>query len=400
MNDEPLFELTVYPAHNGDAFLLRLNKTNILIDGGYVDTFNRFIKKDLEEIAAQGESLSYVIVTHIDQDHISGIIKLFESLSENKWIEINNIWHNSYRHISGKKRNNSDQKDHSVSELIQGSYLKEVNEDEKEISGKQGSTLASLLLQGEYRWNAECNEQAISIENLRQVVIDQETTIILLSPNNEKLEKLEKFWRKELRKFGYFKTPEDHLYYDDAFEFILARQREAKRAKPQNVSKGLPKIDNLLQVSFEEDQTAPNGSSIAFIIEHKGKKLLFLGDSHPSLIMQELEYLYPKECFPIKFDLIKVSHHGSWSNTNPEILKIIDSDKFIFSTNGKGHNHPDQETIAQIVARKSNFNRAIYSNYTTASIVNFDHEELEKSFGYKIIKGDGNSRIIINLNDE
>ncbi|MEM6523430.1 MAG: hypothetical protein AAF693_06555 [Bacteroidota bacterium] len=35
-------KLKIYPAQNGDSFLLSINRTHILIDGGYVNTYNNF----------------------------------------------------------------------------------------------------------------------------------------------------------------------------------------------------------------------------------------------------------------------------------------------------------------------------------------------------------------------
>lgn len=41
--------IKMYPAENGDAFLISSDKTNILIDAGYARTFNSHIQQDLEE---------------------------------------------------------------------------------------------------------------------------------------------------------------------------------------------------------------------------------------------------------------------------------------------------------------------------------------------------------------
>lgn len=92
----------MYPAENGDAFLISSDKTNILIDAGYARTFDSYIRQDLEEIASRGACLNLVIVTHIDADHIGGIIRflLFNSHSEtNNIVPVEGIWHNSLRSL-------------------------------------------------------------------------------------------------------------------------------------------------------------------------------------------------------------------------------------------------------------------------------------------------------------
>ena len=72
----------------------------------------------------------------------------------------------------------------------------------------------------------------------------------------------------------------------------------------------------------------------------------------------------------------------------------------MFSTNGKGHNHPDKETIARIIAKETEYTKELYFTYTLEVIKEFKNEELQEKYNYKIIEGDGNSSIIINLMNE
>lgn len=60
--------IQVFPAKNGDSILLKYRgaaNRNILIDGGYVHTFNHYIRKEFEQLSARKEVLDYLIVTHI-----------------------------------------------------------------------------------------------------------------------------------------------------------------------------------------------------------------------------------------------------------------------------------------------------------------------------------------------
>ena len=73
--------LKMYPARNGDAFLIRENlakPTAILIDGGYASTFQEYILLDLTNLAHHGYSLDLVVATHIDTDHIAGLLAFFK----------------------------------------------------------------------------------------------------------------------------------------------------------------------------------------------------------------------------------------------------------------------------------------------------------------------------------
>lgn len=62
-------KVTIFPACNGDSFLLETEASVVLIDGGYVDTYKKNIKPKLLKLKDDGKEL-HVIVTHIDNDHI------------------------------------------------------------------------------------------------------------------------------------------------------------------------------------------------------------------------------------------------------------------------------------------------------------------------------------------
>ena len=91
--------ITFFPANNGDSFFLETASDSILIDGGYVSTYKKYIKPKLLQLKKENRSLNHLIVTHIDNDHISGIIKFIQENTENKIAEVENVWHNSYSHL-------------------------------------------------------------------------------------------------------------------------------------------------------------------------------------------------------------------------------------------------------------------------------------------------------------
>lgn len=394
----PQNTLKIYPALNGDCFLLTIDSIRILIDGGYVNTYHDYLKGDLRAIKKKGGAISHLIVTHIDQDHISGIVKLMEENHNDSIIKIENIWHNSYRHIQGKssfdKPANS-KIDPKIELLKSGSHIRKEQNGESEISAEQGSTLAGILLSQEYSWNEEFNGKAVSIDNNKEVYITDDISIKLLSPDKRKLDKLSKFWKKELRKNGYLEELDDEAYYDDAFEFMIAKDKEYPRGKKKEVSSGKIKIKEILETPFIEDRRAPNGSSIAFILEYGKKKLLFLGDSHPSLIVQQLKELYTD--FPIRFELIKCSHHGSWGNNSPELFDLIDSTKYVFSTNGNRNGHPDYETISHVISRPTANTRTLIFNYPTPTSTAFDVAALKKKYNYDIDVNRTGNQITVEL---
>ena len=383
---QPVY-IRAFPALNGDCILISYTKEqnhHLLIDCGYADTYKNHLKKHLQEMGKRNERLDRFIITHIDSDHINGAVPLLKEAGDH--IQIDQVWHNSYRHIQTEHpaviSANSSAQERIFQQIKNRGYKTENPTGPAEIAAWHGTTVGALLLKGKYSWNTDFNEQAVSIENKQTVAIAEAVNIYLLSPDSKKLQKLEKVWKEELEKLGLDYSKNNEELFDDAFEMMLSWEKEHITPVEKTITASKPGVDELLKTQFKEDTTATNGSSIAFILEIQDKRLLLLGDSHPSLIESSLQKYQPDG--KIYFDLIKVSHHGSYANTSPSLLAKIDSPVYLISTNGQGHGHPDIATIAHIISRPSSFERVIYFNYKTANAEYFNNSEWKKKYNYSI----------------
>lgn len=392
-------QITVFPASNGDSFLVETNDRDvILIDGGYVSTYSKYIKPKLLELSKSNKTLSHLIVTHIDGDHISGIIKFIEENERNKIINIDNIWHNSYSHVKFIEDGLSF-KGKSIDYMPINYLLKDELNDikDKNISAKQGSTLTFLIKKFGYQVNTQFDENSVSIDTKEHVDFEN-FTFKILSPDTEKLLQLKKHWKRELYKRGYSSDENLTDFNEEVFEYILSLEKEKKRlAKKDITAKSSINIDSLVNEVFVEDDTVTNGSSMAFVLEYNDLNLIFLGDAHPSTIVNSLKRHYEEDKFPIRFDLIKISHHGSKNNTSPELLSYIDSENYVISTNGSSHSHPDAVTIARIINRKTEFTRKLYFNYHLDSIAPFKEKALMEKYNYQIIESIPNQPLELTL---
>lgn len=387
-----IFDMTIkiksYPAKNGDCFLINFGETeekkNILIDCGYVDTFKNYLKNDLIKISESGGTIEKLILTHIDADHIQGAIRLLKDNNAKKIITIKDVWHNTYRHLREQNEGELDIKQERIlQQIIRRGYLQNENKrGEQGISAEQGTTVGALLLQGKYSWNSDFNNQAVCVEQQSKVALTSDTSIYLLSPNKQKLEKLKKLWSDELKRYGANFNIGNSQLYDDAFEMLLSWEKEKAKVALKQISTTKETLEELLKTPFNEDDTATNGSSIAFVLQVQNKKMLFLADAHPGLIVHSLNELQKEGT--IIFDLIKVAHHGSYGNISRELLNKIDSERYLISTNGQKNNHPDKETIAHIVTRRADFHRKLYFNYITANSKYFDRKDWMEKYNYSI----------------
>ncbi|OXS75821.1 AVAST type 1 anti-phage system MBL fold metallo-hydrolase Avs1a [Domibacillus enclensis] len=388
--------ISMMPASYGDSFLIsckNLSDTNILIDTGFISTYTNYLKPRLLKMNKAGKSLDLMIITHIDADHISGALKLLQEngfSSDSKIINIKEIWHNSYRHLHKKDLENAEIENEIDKNIIKDinkmGYPTEIiiNKDfKKDIGAKQGSSLAALIKHGGYAWNSSFGGESINIENKNVIDIGKEIRIRLLSPDVDKLNSLEEYWKKELRKLGFKSKLDGKALFDDAFEFLMAYEKTLiPKDFQQNISSSKKEIESLVKEGFIEDNSPTNGSSIAFVLETKNKKILFLADSHPSIITKELKKIYGNNL--IWFDAIKISHHGSKGNTSPELLEIIDSNNFFISTNGMKFNHPDLVTLSRIIYRKTDRTRNIIFNFDTAVSDYLNQKVLAEKYNYKV----------------
>src|SRR5687767_12062628 len=95
----------MYPARNGDAFLVTAEDDvpiAVLVDGGYHSTVREHVIPDLRDLAGRGREIDLAVATHVDADHVSGLLRLFEAnghASAPQVIRIREVWHNSLRSI-------------------------------------------------------------------------------------------------------------------------------------------------------------------------------------------------------------------------------------------------------------------------------------------------------------
>lgn len=318
-------------AFKGDSILLSFIDSenierNILIDGGTGSTYfeNKSRKKGelytiIELIKSENKRIDLLILTHIDDDHIGGILRWIAK-DQDAFKLIDKVWFNSGKSIA--------------------EYLESLVNEELELtldifkdrltSVKQAKTFEDYLLENNI-WDRKIILKELSCEK-------NGLKIQILSPSVKKLEKLLNEFRKP--KHSYFTSGEEQDWGIPLSDFIIEESSE--------------------EYKFDEDDSVPNGSSIAFILTFNEKNYVFLGDSHSTDIIESLKVNYSKEN-PLIAELLKLSHHGSCRNTNKELLEIIKTDNYIVSSDGTSDNLPNKRTFARIV--NENPNATIHFNY-------------------------------------
>lgn len=360
-----MFRLKMYPAKNGDSFLVNADGTYILIDAGFPSTYQDFIATDLAQLARAGGRLDLVVCTHIDTDHIGGLLEFFSlnGTPDKRGIKVDAVWHNSLRSLPPPAALPDGLHDRMVLEAVRRrGFQGVVTLSPNPISARQGSSLAKLLRQYGYTWNSGAGTSCIS-EGGSPVSLPNNVSVQVIGPTAARLEELRDLWLREVRKLGYKGSSQPSDLVDDAYEVWCATVPLpfVPRASPiaANSSRRLAEV-------YTPDASISNGSSIALLIFTENTRLLFLGDAWAEDVVDRLKALQATAS-PLIFDAIKVSHHGSLHNTSEELLSIADSPCFLISSDGSRHGHPDFEVLAEIVDRPAPFKRHLFFNYETAA---------------------------------
>jgi beta-lactamase superfamily II metal-dependent hydrolase len=336
-----MLKLEVLPAGHGDCLWIEYGDSAspkfVLIDGGAKGTYKRALKSKLAE---HGREIELVVVTHVDGDHITGILDLLTD--ETSGFHAKDIWFNGYRHLP--------------------------DESPTTLGPVQGEKLTGFLVKPQARWNAAVAGGVLAVSangGLPRMELDGGLVLTLLSPTLGSLAALKPKWEKEVVKAG--------------LDPGAARPEEAASEEFALLDATPPDVAALARSPFTEDDSEANGSSIALLLEFEQQRLLLAGDAHP----QDLKVAIDRLRGPGKFALsaCKLPHHGSKGNVSRQFLETLDCKKYIFSTNGSHFQHPDREAVARVIMFGGN-DPVLAFNYRSAYTTIWDTKTLKEKYKY------------------
>ncbi len=330
-----MLRIELLPAEYGDALWIEYGAKaaprRLIVDCGTPGVFKSALAQRIAALPEGKRNFELFVVTHIDADHIGGAVRFLRARKKLK-VELKDVWFNGYKHLNDQ------------------------------LGAEMGEELSTELKSQDLPWNKAFEGRAVRVPEdgaLPTVKLDGGLKLTLLSPYAKQLEELEPVWEKECRKAGLVPgQPIESSEGEDEASDIL----------------GGIDIDDLAESAFEPDPAKPNGSSIAFLLEYDGRRVLFGADAHAPVLLQSLARLPGAK--PLKLDAFKVSHHGSRKNLNRELVEALRCPNYLISSNGKKFSHPSQEAIARIIAygRKP----TIHFNYTTKFTEIWNDKALKK----------------------
>lgn len=373
---------------NDDSF-------HIMIDcGALSDEIKQFIIHNL------GLRLDLIIATHLDGDHIDGITAILND-NDLKNLVVGKILYN----CCFMPYDNTDNITFPRPIQYRINSLPSAYPDtaRSKISASTSVSLANRILSDE-SMKSVWNHTPITNQTdpIPLGIKGKWGKLVFLSPTVQDLQNLDGLFKTKFAGFTGIKFPE-HPFgnIQETYELLLKIEEKKKRifkgkwigAKQATISK--EEFENAFNVIVNESSLSiPNQASMAFYWECNYRKVLFLGDSMAKTVKESLSRHFDGQ---IKFDAVKISHHGSKYNTTSELMTKIDAPVF-YLTGGYSSEEdcPTMETIAKIAIRDTDedskrYIRYNYKNQTISRLISHANKRLRELYHFEMI--DDNSEL-------
>lgn len=300
------------PAAQGDCLWIEYGDPvrRVLVDGGPYNTYRHLYDK-IRSLPKGERHFELLIVTHVDADHIEGILRLLQESSLG--VSFGDVWFNGATQLNA--------------EFGAPDQLDE----------REGEYLQALLTFSGQRWNNAFGGKPIYVPEhgeLPTAKLDGDATLTVLSPTATQLRALLQRWVKVIAGERY-RTGDTAK----ALEALEEKQRLQALQAPDMLGGDSVEADD----PPGGDRAVANGSSIAVIFEHDGHRLLLTGDAYASVLTASLKRVDNGR--PVELALFKLPHHGSIRNITDDMIRAVICQQFAVSTNGSYFHHPNIRAI-------------------------------------------------------
>jgi len=347
-----VFRVAALPAREGDCLVLSWGPaedqlSHMVVDAGHAETAPLLLNY-LSDAGVR--HIELIVVTHVDADHIEGMLDFLPAAR--KVFQIGDVWFNGYRHLR---------------DGLEG------------FGPVQGELLTMSI--SDLPWNRAAGGRAIRAADdgsPRLIATLAGLGITVISPDEAKLKAMVPTWEADVRAAG--------------LEPGRVRVETKVPAGLEALGAG---IDVLAATRTGKDTARANGTSIAFIAEYDGMRVLLGADAHPGILERGLRSLSGDGKLPI--DLVKVPHHGSQNNVSRELLQRMDCRRFLISTDGTKFKHPDPIALARIIASQRD-GVELFFNYRQPRALEWA-ENPEAGRRYRCVFPDSGMPLVIDVRD-
>jgi beta-lactamase superfamily II metal-dependent hydrolase len=339
-----VFSLEVLQAEQGDCLLIHFGPADapqtVLVDGGpagltYPDVLEPRLRRLAQRRGAPVE-LPLVVCSHIDDDHIGGVLDLVQAVAAKQTsTTIGSLWHNRPLELVREQKPARFaavlRERREVERLAPATHTGAAGPLATERDAKFGLVVGSVR-QGDDLYAAAKAARIRINRGFRTLVAAPtpgkgyakrkvgELELTVIGPDTARIDALRKLWQEETR----------HLDHPALLE------RSASIAAV---------------VAGETDESVTNLSSIVFVVGYAGRTMLLTGDARGDYIVEGLERAGFLQSGLAKLDVAKLQHHGSARNTDRDFFSKVHADHYVISANGK-YGNPDPATFDALVAAR------------------------------------------------
>jgi len=363
------FSLDIRRARKGDCLLLhagtKASPFLVLIDGGPASVYKPHLRPRLAAIKAARKlddqkplPIDLLMVSHVDDDHIRGILDFMRELTAAvgaPFARISSLWHNTFDDVIG---NTPSELTAAVSTQFGAASLAgelpddatiDADEDEEVVvstlkvlaSIEQGHRLRDDAKRLHVDLNTEFDGKLI-IANPTPVDMGDDLTFLVAGPMQPEVIKLQQ-------------------KHDE----WLKQQQDKKKSSDEALSAYV-------------DKSVPNLSSLVVLASCGGKRMLLTGDARGDKILDGLQSvgaLQPGK--RMHLEILKVPHHGSSNNVERDFYERLTADRYVFSGNGE-HGNPERESLEMLLDARGSDAFEIHLTYPVAEIDAARKQEHEK----------------------
>jgi beta-lactamase superfamily II metal-dependent hydrolase len=355
-----MFRIEILPAAQGDALWIEYGQASdrhrILIDAGVRKT-SGLLRGRIADLDTPKRRFDLLIVTHVDSDHIGGAPTLLADPSPG--LHFDDVWFNAWRHLQPDQ-----------------------------LGPVEGEILSRELDTSGWDWNAAFDGKAVVVKptgKLPRHKLPGGMTLTLLSPTAERLQALRDEWKKVV----------EAAHLEAGVQDDALRDAARRRGIPDLLGDKLD-VEKLAASELVPDKAPANGSTIALLAEYEGVSCLFTGDAHPDVLQAGLARLCKERKLErLRVDALKVPHHGSRFNVSTTALDLIETERYLFSTNGNQTEHPHREGVARTIMRGGQ--PTLFFNYRSETTEPWDDRHLQTQHRYHAVYPDGEAGLTVDL---
>lgn len=378
-------KIRIFPSDKGDCLLITgKDGERILADGGMEVSYSASVAPALGALAKAKKKLDVVYVSHIDDDHIAGILQLMDDLvawrifdhkvkqglspkapAAARPPEVLNLWHNGFRDTVDDNEGAIEDQLAANATILSGFTSRNpqlnravaAHQDLAE-SVAQAVKLNKRIADGilGIPHNAPANGKLMMVGSKKTVIDIGGMTVRVLGPFKADLETLRGEWNDwfeksqstigKIRKEA--KSQEDDLA--SGASFVAPLKAEAT-ALAQALAMGVDDdLDDALakKLGKKSAVTTPNIASLTLLVEEAGKTILLTGDAHADEVLKGLAHHGLLDANGgIHVNVLKVQHHGSEHNMTDAFAKAVTADHYVFCGNGFSTN-PEPVVIQRL----------------------------------------------------